>query len=102
MKKFKDYIGKGEFEVYIINKTSLKVGKRNIEIKKDGALIDNKRSQFLYLTDWLSGVLEVDKAFGYYLNEEEAKTDLLKYTLAEKEVLVKRLEKIEKALKELE
>ena len=102
MKKFKDYIGKGEFEVYIINKTSLKIGKRKIEIKRDGALIDKKRIQFIYLTGWMVGVLELDKAFGYFIKKEDAEAELLEYAKVKKETLEKRLERVRRALEELE
>jgi hypothetical protein len=102
MKTFGDYIGKGEFEVYIINKTSLKIGKRKIEINKDRALIDNKRLQFIYLTGFMEDVLKLNKAFGYFLEEKDAKEELLEYAKLEKKSLEKRLEKVNRALKELE
>lgn len=95
MKKFKDYIGKGEFEVYTINRTSLKTEKRKIEIKSNGALIDSKNSHVIHFTLWMALVcfLDSNKAFGYFMEEKDAKDELLRYVKTRKERLEKKLEK---------
>jgi hypothetical protein len=98
MKKFKDYIGKGEFEVYVINRTSLKTEKRKIEIKRDGALIDSKSSQVvIHFTLWMALLcfLNSNKAFGYFIEEKDAKFELWKYMKTKKETLEKKLKELE-------